>query len=111
MTRSLEIVRPVLPIPTTSKRILKSVTLPAIVAVGAGGDRIAWESSALPAVLSITLVGVKLLPPAKGRPPWSNSTPLRIFVFQETVMSKPLITVVEFWTNTTSAVNPPPREG
>ena len=111
MTRSLEIVRPVLPIPTTSKRILKRVTLPEIVAVGAGGERIAWESSALPAVLSMVLVGVKLLPPAKGRPPWSNSTADRIFVFQETVISKPLITVVEFWINTTSAVKPPPREG
>ena len=41
ITKSFEIVRPVLPIPTTSKRILKRVTLPEIVAVGAGGERIA----------------------------------------------------------------------
>ena len=65
----MEIVRPVLPIPTTSKRIRKRVMSPERVAVGDGGERIAWESSALPAVLSIMLVGVKLFAPKNGRPP------------------------------------------
>jgi len=50
-------------------------------------------------------------PAPKGVPPWSNSTALRIFVSQERETSKPLITLDEFWINTTSAVKPPPFEG
>ena len=69
ITKSLEIVSPVLPMPITSKRILKRVTLPGSVATGAGGDRMACESSALPRVLSMMLVALKLLAPKKGRPP------------------------------------------
>jgi hypothetical protein len=54
---------------------------------------------------------VKELAPNQGRPAWSNSTAFRIFVSQDRVTSKALMTVVEFWINTTSAVKPPPLEG
>src|SRR5260370_12087099 len=108
ISRSLEIVSEVVPIPTTSNRILKRVTFPLMDADGAGGARIDCESWAVPKVLSMVLVPVKELPSNQGRPPWSNSNANRILGFQDRVTSKPLIFEGPPCTYTISAVNPPP---